>query len=168
MRVLLKVNPFLLLSMLFCVQSVFTQIVWADWQAHQIRQGDGRGGWIQHPAQIQVLKHPNSVYTMPFGLVRMANGELAINCSWERAGSMLPVMAFSKDDGATWSDFQTAEGTTGRPMNLTAHGGGKLSFLTTRRYFSSDYGRTWPTSVEHPKTDKGMLFDIEGKCRSDS
>ena len=49
-------------------------------------------------------------------------------------------------------------------MNLTACGGGKLSFMTTRRYFSSDYGRTWPTSVEHPKTGKGIDFHIEGNA----
>ena len=54
MRVSLKVNPFLLLSILFCVQIVFTQTVWADWQPHQIRQGDGSHGQPVNPDRIVV------------------------------------------------------------------------------------------------------------------
>src|SRR5262249_54733285 len=45
-----------------------------------------------------------------------------------------------------------------------------LSFVTevfakgakARRFFSNDYGRTWPESIEHPATKTGMSFNLEG------
>lgn len=49
-------------------------------------------------------------------------------------------------------------------MNLTDHGKGRLSFVTDRRYFSKDYGRTWPESVDHPRTQSGMAFNLEGNA----
>src|SRR5438128_1072210 len=91
-------------------------MVRAGWQEHRIRQGDGRGGWITRPALRQVLKHPDSDFTMPFGLVRMDNGEIAILCSREKqpaqgAKTFEPIIAFTKDGGATWSDFRGIPGT---------------------------------------------------------
>jgi protein-lysine methyltransferase-like protein len=46
-----------------------------EWQGHQIRQGDGQGGWVARPAQRQVLKHSDAEFTMPFGLAQMDNGD---------------------------------------------------------------------------------------------
>src|SRR5262245_57196333 len=103
------------------------------WKEHHIRQGDGRGGWVTRPALRQVLKHPDANFTMPFGLVQMDNGEVAILCSREKTGpkgrTVEAIIAFSKDGGATWSDFTIIPGTTDRPMLFTDLGRGRLSFL---------------------------------------
>src|SRR5580704_6183705 len=141
----------------------------AGWQQHRIRQGDGQGGWVTRPALRQVLKHPDADFTMPFGLVHMDNGEIALICS--RAKQPLggraviePIIALSKDGGTTWSDFTILPGIHGRPMNLTDHGGGKLSLVTDRRYFSPDYGRTWKESAEHPPAKDGRPLNLEGNA----
>src|SRR5439155_15325443 len=85
--------------------SLFPATARAEWQEHRIRQGDGQGGWVTRPALRQVLKHPDANFTMPFGLVQMAGGEIALLCSREKvqpAGNKTyePIIAFSKDDGA--------------------------------------------------------------------
>jgi len=146
-----------------------------EWQEHRIRQGDGQGGWVTRPALRQVLKHPDANFTMPFGLVQMDNGEIAILCSGEKvqpAGNKTfePTIAFSKDGGATWSDFTIIPGTTGRPQYLEWLGGGRLSFITEvfnnagkpQRIFSDDCGRTWTKRVGHPPTQGGQGFGVEG------
>lgn len=136
------------------------------WLEHRVLQGDGRGGWVSRPAKIQAIRHPTANMTMPFGLVRMDNGELALQCSAEGKPTK-PVIAFSRDDGETWTDFMEIPGTSGRPMLLTYHGGGTLSFVSGRRYFSHDYGRTWTDSVEHPPTREGRPFHLEGNAGVD-
>ncbi len=135
------------------------------WQEHAIRVGDGNGGWVTRPASRQVLKAPGSDMTMPFGIVRMQSGELAILCSDEKRQKYTrPVIAFSRDEGTTWSDFQIIAETMERPMNLTDLGNGRLSFVTDRRFFSSDAGRTWTESAPHPLTSAGMTFNLEGNA----
>jgi hypothetical protein len=133
------------------------------WLEHRVLQGDGRGCWVSRPAKIQTLRHPTANTTMPFGLVRMDNGELALQCSAEGKPTK-PVIAFSRDDGDTWTDFIEIPGASGRPMLLTYHGGGTLSFVAGRRHFSQDYGRTWTDSVEHPPTRAGRPFHLEGNA----
>jgi hypothetical protein len=133
------------------------------WLDHRVLQGDGRGGWVSRPAKMQAIRHPTANMTMPFGLVRMDNGELALQCSAEGLPTK-PVIAFSRDDGDTWTDFSEIPGASGRPMLLTYHGGGTLSFVAGRRYFSHDYGRTWTDSVEHPPTREGRPFHLEGNA----
>ena len=49
-----------------------------------------------------------------------------------------------------------------RPMNLTAHGGGTLSFVAVKRFFSPNYGKTWPDSINQPQTKDGHTFHIGG------
>lgn len=147
------------------------------WQEHQVRRGDGRGGWVARPAWRQVLKHPDADYTMPFGLAWMGNDEIALLCSREKSRpqggkTFEPIIAFSKDGGATWSDFRAIPGATGRPQYLEALGAGRLSLVTevfdgagkAQRMFSSDYGRTWPERVDHAPTQSGMPFNLEGNA----
>ncbi|MEC9010685.1 MAG: sialidase family protein, partial [Planctomycetota bacterium] len=136
------------------------------WLEHRVLQGDGRGGWVSRPAKIQAVRHPIAKMTMPFGLVRMDNGELALQCSAEGKPTR-PVIAFSRDDGDTWTSFVEIPGANGRPMLLTYHGGGKLSFVAGRRFFSHDYGRTWTDSVVHPQTRQGRPFHLEGNAWGD-
>ena len=133
------------------------------WIEHRVLQADGRGGWVSRPAKIQAIQHPTANMTMPFGLVRMDNGELALQCSAEGKPTK-PVIAFSRDEGDTWTDFIEIPGASSRPMLLTYHGGGTLSFVTSRRYFSYDYGRTWTDSVAHPTTRAGRPFHLEGNA----
>ena len=134
------------------------------WREHEILQVDGRGGRIARPAQIQVLKQPNSSFTMPFGLVQMDNGEIVLQCSGERRGQpTVPILAFSTDGGDTWTDFQPVKGAGGRPMHLSDFGPGRLSFISGgRRWFSDDRGRSWPRNVDHPRTSEGHTFYLEG------
>lgn len=146
-----------------------------EWNKHVIRQADGHGGWHTRPALRQVLKHPDATNTMPFGLARSANGEIVMLCSREKQqppnGPQViePIIAFSKDDGATWSDFVNIPGTKGRPQFLEWLGGGRLSFITEtfngerpKRVFSDDGGRTWNRFVDLPPTKDGHGFGIEG------
>ena len=53
------------------------------WLEHRVLQGSGDGGWLSRPAKIQAMRRPTAKMTMPFGLVRMDNGELALQCSAE-------------------------------------------------------------------------------------
>src|SRR4030095_4403854 len=156
-----------------------------EWQKHSIRQGNGKGGWVSRPALRQVLKHPASQFTMPFGLVQMDNGEIAILCSSEKPvpkgpRSFEPAVAFSKDGGATWSAFMIIPGAKGRPHFLESLGGGRLSFITevfgtpdkplndatrmalAQRIFSNDYGRTWKEVADQQLTKDGRTFGVEG------
>ncbi|MBP90181.1 MAG: hypothetical protein CMJ64_26310 [Planctomycetaceae bacterium] len=103
------------------------------WLEHRVLQRDGRGGWVSRPAKIQALRHPTANMTMPFGLVRMDNGELALQCSAEGKPTK-PMVAFSRDDGDTWTDFIEIPGASGRPMLLTDQGGGTLSFVAGRHH----------------------------------
>ncbi|HCN09649.1 MAG TPA: hypothetical protein DIT01_17115 [Lentisphaeria bacterium] len=50
----------------------------AQWQPHTIKVGDGHVGQVQVPAQIQAVKFPGCDVTLPFGIVAMDNGELAM------------------------------------------------------------------------------------------
>jgi hypothetical protein len=125
----------------------------AAWQTTQIKQGDGRGGVVQYPAQKQAVAAPGCTKNLPFGLVQMDNGKIAMIMSVGNSSTPEhPVMAFSSNGGQDWSGFQslptTGTSSAGRPMMLDYLGGGKLSYVSAgRRYFSNDYGQTWPSSV---------------------
>jgi len=67
-----------------------------------------------------------------------------------------------KDGGNSWTEFKQIGNLTGRPMMLAYLGGGNLTFVSGKRYFSSDYGRTWSESVEVPPASNGGFFGTEG------
>ena len=149
-----------------------------NFKPHVIRQGDGKGGWIYEDAEIQFLTVPaegnvnpvafggGSGSALGFGLAQMDNGEIILAGSWRGNGEEggVTVVAISSDRGSTWSDLERVPGATGRPMNLTNLGGSTVSFVTDRRYFSHNNGRTWPDSVDHPPTSEGMKFNLEGNA----
>ncbi len=127
------------------------------WKPHVIRRGDGKGGWVEQAGRYQFLHKKGAKYVMPFGLAAMDNGAVMLAASWhdgssDKAGQAeKPVVAFSRDRGASWSEFAVVAGAAGRPVMLTDLGKGKLVFQTdplgpklSRQYFSKDYGRTWP------------------------
>ena len=147
------------------------------WRPHLIRQGDGKGGWDTKTAQLQFLTRRAAPKAEPigfgggagsaagFGLAQMENGEVIFAGTWRGKDSgESTVIAISADRGNTWTDLQLIPGVTGRPMNLTYLGGGTLSFVTDRRHYSHDHGRTWTDSVEHPKTTDGLAFGMEGNA----
>jgi len=158
----------LLISLLIATaSSLVARPTYAKWRPHQIKQADGRGGWITRPARIQTLKHPGGENTKPFGMAQMDNGEIIFIGSWHNGTKEVPVVTFSSDGGDTWSAFRAIPGQSGRPMMLTYLGGGNLSVITSSRLFSSDYGRTWPESVPVPPTSDGLGFYSEGNAAID-
>ncbi|MFH0965900.1 MAG: sialidase family protein [Planctomycetota bacterium] len=156
------------------------------WKEHPIRKGDGKGGWMYVPGEHQLLagKFDAGLGIMPFGLVQMDNGDVILAASHNDGKKEIPVLAFSKDRGDTWSDWHTVPGTggkpgDGRPMTLTYLGKGDLFFVIyntslkiTQRRFSHDYGRTWPECVDVPGpavTNEGnslVDFDDEGNVKA--
>lgn len=142
---------------------------------HDIRRGDSQGGWRWHPAEIQFLHHKDGAGIKPFGITKMDNGEVILAASWDDGSASRdarnrekPVFAVSRDDGATWSQFQLIPGAGGRPVMFTNLGKGRLSFQTDLtnpiyQYFSNDYGRTWPERrVIQPPSIEGSFAGIDG------
>ena len=125
---------------------------------HSLRVGDGAGGWTWQPAEFRFLHAPGSML-MPFGIVQMDNGEIALLgaiCDEKQLGNnQTACAAFSSDGGSTWTDWHLVPDVPGRPMYLAYLGGGNLAFEFDKRYFSSDYGRTWPERVNLPPAVEG-------------
>jgi hypothetical protein len=129
----------------------------------QITVGDGHGGIIAYPAKKQTIAVPGCTRNVPFGLVQMDNGQVAMVLS---AATMAdgtdkdehPVITFSSDAGNSWSTFQNlptnGSGSATRPLMLTYLGGGKLSYASAgNRYFSTNYGQAWspPVAIQSVK-----------------
>ena len=159
------------------------------WKAHMLKQADGRGGWEVCDAEIQFLHYKEGAISYDqiqgqgvwaFGVVQMDNGELVLVASWDPdrdqshgtstacadfqgpVACEKPLIAFSRDRGNTWTEFQRIEGGEGRPNMLTYLGNGNLTFKADRvipvvQYFSSDYGRTWNRSPLQLTSD-GQTF----------
>ena len=133
---------------------------------HSLRVGDGTGRWTWQPAEFRFLHAPDSML-MPFGLAQMDNGEVAligsIGSEKTPGEGQIACAAFSSDGGNTWTDWHLLPDIPGRPMGLANLGGGKLSFYTNKRFFSSDYGRTWPEHVNvPPAAEEGSGWGGEG------
>jgi hypothetical protein len=137
----------------------------------QITVGDGHGGAIAYPAHKQEIKVPGDLYTRPFGLVQMDDAKhtiamVATTSKTDGTGEH-PVITFSTDAGNSWSDFQMlptdGTGTATRPLMLDYLGGGKLAYYSgTRRYFSTNYGQTWPSSVAVQSVKGVSMVGYEG------
>ena len=141
---------------------------------HPIRVGNGKGGWRLTAGEVQFLHCRDADHLMPFGVQHMDNGEVLLLASAERPGQFTPVVAFSRDDGATWSDWArvreagTATDANGRPMMLTYLGQGRITFHTdpTVRFTSTDYGRTWERiAVTFPRPEDALI--VEGNAHVD-
>jgi len=145
----------------------------AEWQPHQIKVGDGQGGYTLKPAQIQSVGAPGSTFFAPYGMVKMDNGRLAM-IAGRKVGTneWHTALTFSNDEGNTWSAPQDVPGVTGdanaaRASVLTYHGGSTLSFVigfkaNSPRYISTDYGQTFPTIVNSPSLPGGRYYRAEG------
>ena len=120
------------------------------WGSHLVKQGDGKGGWVEQEAEYARLTTVGGG-CLAYGLVRMENDHVAIVASWifreEGKKHERPVMAISKDGGRTWGDFIVVPNSTepiARPTTASYLGKGKLALLAGgRRHFTNDYGKTW-------------------------
>lgn len=139
------------------------------WKEHAVRKGDGKGGWDYRPARFRFLHAPYGKTLMPFGLALMDNGEVILVGSWNDGHNRI-VLAFSKDNGDTWTDWHTIRIGHGRPMMLLALGKRKVTMAGGRRYYSSDYGRTWPWDeriLTPPPLSDGSRLGQEGNALAD-
>jgi hypothetical protein len=112
---------------------------------------------------------------MPFGIQYLDNGELFLLASAEKPGHITPVVAFSRDYGATWSNWAevreagtAADANHGRPMMLTYLGRGQLIFHTDPKvgFTSNDYCRTWEKIAVTFQTPEDALI-VEGNAQVD-
>jgi len=138
------------------------------WKDTLIRKGDGKGGYVSHPAQTLMLGATKGKYIMPFGIHEMDNGEIIIGASWNEGTMEIPVISISKDGGKTFSDWQTVPNTFDRPMMFTYAGKGELFFATRGfHHYSHDYGRTWPDKLPVTASPNGGMFWAEGNMLVD-
>lgn len=133
------------------------------WKPHAIRQGAGTGGWVLRTAEYQFLHRGAGRYVFPFGVAQMDSGEIILVGAWHDGKVEKPVIAFSRDRGRSWTGFESIEGAEGRPMMLAYMGKGNLTFQANSvRYFSGDYGRTWPNRIPVPPASNGGFWACEG------
>lgn len=151
------------------------------WKPSWMHRRDGRGGWTVLPAQVQFLHwlqtHPYfeaQIMTVPYGVAQMDNGQIIVVGSVGNEKSQERVVAaFSDDCGESWSLLEEllhdGQPIQGRPLSLTVLGEGRLMFAVqhenaedTGRYFSHDYGRTWPERIELPRIANGTPIFTEG------
>ncbi len=136
-----------------------------SWKEHFIRRRDGKGGWTCHPARMRFVPWFEGCKVTPFGLAQMDNGEIVLaGSAGVGSGAEQAVVAFSRDGGATWSDYLSIEGCHSRPINLACLGRGRLIFCgpyedsgINHRFFSSDYGRTWEHAPIPPPYAGGWI-----------
>ena len=136
-----------------------------NWKPHAVRRADGRGGYTVLPAKSQMLRRFEGLPVIPYGLASMDNGEIAVTGAArnEATAREQGVIAFSRDGGASWTDFVAIEGFTGRPVMTTYLGNGELYFYG---HLSRDYGRTWET-IAHQNAANGGGFWMEGNALVD-
>lgn len=71
----------------------------------------------------------------------MDDGKIVLLCSREKQppqGPRIfePIIAFSSDEGTTWSDFKVIPGLQGRPQYLEWLGNGRLRYPRPRRWMA--------------------------------
>ena len=145
-----------------------------SWKEHRVLRGDGRGGYVVHPAPYRFVPRYRGVKVLPFGLAAMDNGEILLMGAARtgRGPSVYgeTVASISADRGATWSEYETAG--FGPPVRLTCLGGGSLYRHGEGPdgpglYFSHDYGRTWPERHPLPVAPNGQPWSSEGNALVD-
>jgi len=147
------------------------------WKRGWSHQRDGKRGWRVHPAQVQFvhwddLKYwePEKQVVVPYGVAQMDNGEIIlVGAVGNDKSDEKPVVAVSGDGGESWTPWRKIDDSaSGRPMMLTYLGAGEVMFGAEyenqpMRFFSEDYGRTWPERAPFPVTpDEGNSGFTEG------
>ena len=145
-------------------QTAETVLSARGWKEHHIKRADDQGGWISHPAQIQFIHRGDEEgNSSAYGLAQMDNGEVVLAGTWraDSGGEEKTAIAFSRDRGETWSEFEPIGDVNGRPMMLAYLGQGNLTFEGDNRWLSNDYGQTWSAIPMQP-AENGGLFLTEG------
>ena len=145
----------------------------AQWQAHEVKQLNGRAGQLRLPARLQIVTESwNRVVAVPF-IVNMAEKDrllMLVGCDYPHRAFVLT----SDDRGATWTDPRPVRvGDDGKPSigmgtGLAYLGKGKLVFYEDgilaagqpSRWFSSDYGKTWGDPVTIARSSDGKPWYI--------
>ena len=145
-----------------------------SWCDHWIYRYDSVGGRVSQPAKYRFLPAHRDQMVMPWGLAKMNNGEVAVAgvaspayIGQSKDAPKQTVLAFSRDQGATWSDYVEVEGCDSRPIMLAYLGNGVLSFMSSFeaqncRYYSKDYGRTWTEKIALDTAPDGLQVSSEG------
>ena len=139
------------------------------WKEHFIKRLDGKGNYVCEPARLQFMRQFQGRNTCPYGLTQMDNGEILLaGTAWPGdVGYEQTLITISDDRGATWSGYIVPEGIRCRPMMLADLGNGVITFVGGDedgpcRFFSHDYGRTWPERVPNPPAPESGAFGTEG------
>ena len=148
-----------LASAMILVMSV-SSVGSAEWQAHTVRQLNGRDEQVRLSARFQMITESwNRVVACPY-MVYMPEKDrllMLVGCDYPHRAFVLT----SDDRGATWTVPRPARvGDDGKPSigmgtALAYLGEGKLVFYADgiqaggrpSRWFSTDYGRTWGDAV---------------------
>ena len=147
-----------------------------SWKEHHVLQGDGHGGYVSRPASLRFLPRYEGCSVWPFGLAAMDNGEIVVVGLPRQSAPPYreqALVAFTRDEGTTWSDYVAVEDCSGRPMMLAHLGDGRLTFTAGwsetehYRFFSTDCGRTWPERIPVQKAPDGHAFGTEGNALVD-
>ena len=149
-----------------------------SWRDHWIYHQDANGGRTGQAARFRFLPTHRDQMVFPWSMARMDNGEVAVAgvacdmTNWKGAPRQT-VLAFSGDQGATWSDYVEVPDCESRPMMLVDLGHGELSFMTSFeaagncRYYSRNHGRTWTERVALATAPNGLQVSSEGNSLVD-
>ena len=121
-----------------------------SWSPHRVRRIDG-DRYVDLPARCQVpTRDWNRVVGMPY-LVYMPEKDRVLMLVYLDYHPCKAAVMFSDDHGATWSEpalVPQAEDERCLGMNLMYLGGGTVMFCDERnRWFSHDYGLSWPEKM---------------------
>jgi len=134
----------------------------SGWQAHAVRQLNGRAGQIELPAQFQIVTESwNRLVSVPYIAYMPEKDRLVmlVYCDLNHRAMVL----FSDDHGATWSKPRYLHtDAQGNPdvgfytnLSLTYLGNGKL--VADEDWCSDDYGNTWyALNAPGPQNVKGQ------------
>ncbi len=143
----------------------------SQWQAHKVLRLNADAAPKELPAQGQIMTESwNRVVAVPHVVYMPEKKRVLMLLSCDYAGNPYlhyAMVLYSDDLGASWSDPEyvhtDAKGNpdAGLGHALTYLGQGKLLLYTHHprmRWFSSDYGRTWPDTVPIQPTPSGKKW----------
>lgn len=131
------------------------------WDAHVVRQWNGRGRPLSRPATIQYLSDSwgRLNFQCPYLVYMPEKDRLLMLVLWQTVTRA--ALISSDDRGATWSapryvvpDSQGGPA-SGGGIGLSYLGQGKLVMELAGHFFSDDYGETWGDRTPKPRAEDG-------------
>ena len=150
--------------LLFAISALFaSSFANADWRPHPVQLLNG-DEVVAVPGRMQIVTESwNRVVAVPY-IVYMPEKDrilMLVSCDYPHQAMTL----WSDDHGATWSEptyvhvRADRKGDTGMGIGLTYLGEGKVVLTAGSRWFSNDYGETWPESVAVPPLPDGKTWN---------